>query len=68
GFHVYDAVQNNISVSYAWPFRRMFNAESGAVSLEYPIRFSAGLQEETFFNFSGPHSKQFRPFFEVSLF
>ncbi len=68
GFHVYDAVQNNISVSYAWPFRRMFDVNSGAVALEYPIQFSAGLQEETFFNFSGPHNKQFRPYFEIRLF
>ena len=68
GFHVYDAVQNGVSVSYAWPFRRMFNASSGSVSLEYPIRFSAGVQTQSFFNFSGPHSEQFRPYVEISIF
>jgi tetratricopeptide (TPR) repeat protein len=68
GFHVYDAVQNGISVSYARPFRRMFEATSGPVPLEYPIRFSAGLQEETFFNFSGSQSKQFRPYIGISIF
>lgn len=68
GFHIYDAVQNGISVSYDWPFRRMFNETSGAVPLEYPIRFSAGLQQQTFFNFPGSHSEQFRPYIEVSIF
>lgn len=68
GFHIYDAVENGISVSYAWPFRRMFNISSGPVPLEYPIRFSGGLQEETFFNFPGSQSKQFRPYIEVSIF
>jgi tetratricopeptide (TPR) repeat protein len=68
GFHVYDAIQNGISVSYAWPFRREFEGSSGSVPLQYPIRFSAGLQQETFFNFSGPHNQQFRPYVEVSIF
>lgn len=68
GFHVYDAVQNGISVSYNWPFRRMFDASSGPVPLEYPIRFSAGMQEETFFNFPGSQNEQFRPYVEVSIF
>ena len=67
-FHVYDAVQNGFSVSYARPFRRRFNADSTSVVLQYPIRFSAGLQQETFFNFAGGHSQQFRPYVSISLF
>lgn len=68
GFHIYDAVENGISVSYAWPFRRTFDASSGPVPLEYPIRFSGGLQEETFFNFPGSQTSQFRPYIEISIF
>jgi hypothetical protein len=67
-FHVYDATQNGISVSYAKPFHRKFNDDSGAVILEYPIRFSAGVQEETFFNFTGGHNQQLRPYVRISLF
>jgi tetratricopeptide (TPR) repeat protein len=67
-FHVYDATQNGISVSYARPFHRKFNDDSGAVVLEYPIRFSAGVQEETFFNFTGGHNQQLRPYVRISLF
>jgi hypothetical protein len=68
GFHVYDAVQNGVAVSYAWPFHRNFRDESGEVPLQYPIRFSAGMQQESFFNFPGQQSQQFRPYFSISLF
>jgi hypothetical protein len=68
GFHAYDAIQNGFSVSYARPVRRKFHDDSGAVVLEYPIRFSAGLQEETFFNFTGGQNQQFRPYVRISLF
>ncbi len=67
-FHVYDATQNGFSVTYARPVRRRFKDDSGAVVLEYPIRFSAGLQEETFFNFTGGQNQQFRPYVRISLF
>lgn len=67
-FHAYDAIQNGFSISYARPFRRKFNDDSGAVVLQYPIRFSAGIQQETFFNFSGGQNQQFRPYVQISLF
>ena len=68
GFHVYDAVQNGFAVSYAMPFRRGFKDEGEEVPLQYPIRFSAGMQQESFFNFPGANSQQFRPYFSISLF
>ena len=68
GFHVYDATQNGFSISYAKPFHRKFNDESGEVTLQYPIRISGGLQEETFFNFPGGHTQQFRPYVSLTLF
>jgi tetratricopeptide (TPR) repeat protein len=69
GFHVYDAVQNGFAVSYAMPFHRGFHNEGGEeIPLQYPIRFSAGMQQESFFNFPGEHSQQFRPYFSISLF
>jgi tetratricopeptide (TPR) repeat protein len=67
-FHVYDATQNGFSVTYARPVRRRFHDDSGAVVLEYPIRFSGGLQEETFFNFTGGQNTQLRPYVRISLF
>jgi tetratricopeptide (TPR) repeat protein len=67
-YHVYDATQNGFSISYARPFRRKFRDDSGAVVLQYPIRFSAGMQSETFFNFSGAQNQQLRPYFQISIF
>lgn len=67
-FHVYDAMQNGFALSYARPFKRKFNDESGAVVLQYPIRFSGGIEQETFFNFTGGKNEQFRPFIRISLF
>ena len=54
--------------TYAVPFHRGFKEETGEVSLQYPIRFTGGIQQESFFNFPGPHSQQFRPYFSISLF
>lgn len=67
-FHAYDAFQNGFAVTYARPVRRRFHDDSGAVVLEYPIRFSAGLQEETFFNFTGGQNTQYKPYVRISLF
>jgi hypothetical protein len=36
--------------------------------LQYPIRFSAGMQQETFYNFPGSQSQQLRPYVQISLF
>ena len=68
GFHVYDATENGFAVSYAMPLHRKFHEDAGDVVLKYPIRFSAGLQEEDFFNFSGAQSQQFRPYVQISIF
>jgi hypothetical protein len=67
-YHVYDATQNGFSISYARPFRRKFKDDSGSVVLQYPIRFAAGLQQETFFNFTGGQNQQYRPFVQISIF
>ncbi len=68
GFHVYDAMQSGFSVSYARPFHRRFNDELGSFNLKYPIRFTAGIQQQTFMNFSGAQNQQFKPYVEISVF
>jgi tetratricopeptide (TPR) repeat protein len=67
-FHIYDAIQNGFSLSYARPFRRKFNDDSGTVVLAYPIRFAAGIQQETFINFTGGRNQEFRPYVQITLF
>ncbi len=67
-FHLYDMTQNGISLSYVRPFGRSFNEDTGTVHLKYPIRFSAGVQEETFPNFTGGRNQEFRPYVSINLF
>ncbi len=69
GFHIYDATQNGFSLSYAMPFRRsVSSSDTGALTYAYPIRFAAGMQDETFFNFPGPRSQQLRPYVGITIF
>ncbi len=68
GIHAYDAVQSGFAVSYALPFRRDFNDNGNKVALRYPIRFSAGMQQEDFYNFTGGHNQQFRPYVSITIF
>ena len=67
-FHAYDAVQSGFAVSYAMPIHRTFKDEGNEISIRYPIRFSAGMQQEDFFNFNGSASQQFRPYVSVTIF
>jgi tetratricopeptide (TPR) repeat protein len=66
--HLYDLTQNSFALSYMRPFGRTFNDETGEVHLKYPIRFSAGIQEENFLNFTHGQNQQFRPYVSISLF
>jgi hypothetical protein len=68
GFHIYDAVQSGFNVSYAMPIHRSFRDQKERLVLRYPIRFAAGMQQETFFNFTGGQNEQFRPYISISLF
>jgi tetratricopeptide (TPR) repeat protein len=68
GFHAYDAVQSGFAISYAMPMHHEFKDQAGEVELKYPIRFSAGMQQENFYNFPGPGSQQMRPYVQISLF
>jgi tetratricopeptide (TPR) repeat protein len=68
GFHAYDAVQTGFSVSYGRAISRTYNQDGSEVKLRYPIRFTAGMQQEDFFNFTGGNNSQLRPYISISLF
>jgi hypothetical protein len=50
------------------PIHRQFKDPGEQVELRYPVRFSAGMQQETFFNFTGGQNQQLRPYISISLF
>jgi len=68
GFHAYDAVLSGFAVSYAVPIHRTFTDEGNRISIRYPIRFSAGMQQEDFFNFPASGSQQLRPYVNITIF
>jgi len=68
GFHAYDAVHSGFAVSYAMPFQRSFHDGSDEVIVKYPLRFSAGMEQETFYNFTGGNNRQFRPYIRITIF
>jgi len=68
GSHDYDAVHSGFKISYAMPFRRTLEEQGRPLAVRYPIRFSAGVEQESFFNFTSGKNQQFRPFVRVTLF
>jgi tetratricopeptide (TPR) repeat protein len=53
GFHSYDNVQSGFLISYVKPMRGTVRDGDESVPVAYPLRFSLGLQQQQFYNFSG---------------
>jgi hypothetical protein len=68
GFGVYDNVQSSFFISYVKPFRHSMTDGFGDVSVEYPLRFSVGVQTDNFYNFTGHGQAQIRPVIRLTLF
>jgi len=67
-YHAYDATQNGFSVSYVKALHRKINDATGDVEAQYPLHFSAGFEQESFFNYSPGKNQQFRPYVSISIF
>jgi tetratricopeptide (TPR) repeat protein len=69
GFHSYDNVQSGFMLSYVRPLRRTMGDGASSVLVDYPLRFSVGIQQQTFYNFPGDvRTSSFRPVLQISLF
>jgi hypothetical protein len=68
GFHSYDNIQSGVLISYVKPLRRMLDDGAGDVPVEYPIRFSFGVQQQTFYKFTGRAQPMVVPIVRLSLF
>src|SRR5579862_715141 len=53
GYHAYDNAQSEFLVSYTRPIHGSLNDGGGEVPVAYPMRFSVGVQQQTFYNFPG---------------
>ena len=69
GFHQFDNFNSGFLVTYMRPIHRGFDDGTGSMMVEYPLRISVGLQQQSFFNFTGQGgTSTFRPVVRVSLF
>ncbi|HEY6971650.1 MAG TPA: tetratricopeptide repeat protein, partial [Candidatus Angelobacter sp.] len=68
GFHLYDNTEGGFLITYMKPLRRRMDDGKGEVAVDYPLRISAGFQQQSFFNFTGAKSTTFRPVVRISLF
>jgi tetratricopeptide (TPR) repeat protein len=66
--HFYDNVQTGFFISYVKPFRRSIDDGNGKVPVDYPVRFSFGVQDQQFFNATGRGTSQLRPVVRLTLF
>ena len=67
GFHAYNNVQSGFLVSYVKSLRGALHDGDGEVPVAYPLRFSFGLQQQQFYNFSG-HGTTLLPVVRLSFF
>jgi tetratricopeptide (TPR) repeat protein len=68
GFHTYDNMQSSFFISYIKPWRGRVTDGAGEVPVEYPLRFSIGIQQQNFPNFTGRDQSMFRPVIRLTLF
>jgi len=69
GDHVYDNMQSGFFISYVKPLRRGLHVGAGEVPVDYPLRFSIGLQQQDFINYAGAgQAQQFQPVFRLTIF
>jgi tetratricopeptide (TPR) repeat protein len=69
GFNAYNNVQTGFLVTYTKPLRRTLNDGKGSLTVDYPLRISGGIQQQTFYNYTGPGgTSSFRPVIKVSIF
>lgn len=68
GFHAYDNVSNEVTVTYTKGFQRVVQDGLGEVPVRYPLRISFGIQQQSFYDFNGRNRNTFLPVIRFNLF
>jgi tetratricopeptide (TPR) repeat protein len=68
GYHEYDNAQSEFLVSYTRPVRGMSKDGISVSPAAYPFRLSVGLQQQTFYDFSGGTHNTILPVVHFNLF
>jgi tetratricopeptide (TPR) repeat protein len=68
GFHTYDNVQNSFFISYTKSIRRSMEDVGGSVPVEYPLRFSLGVETADYYDFTGHGQAIVYPVVRLTVF
>ncbi|HEV2400707.1 MAG TPA: tetratricopeptide repeat protein [Candidatus Sulfotelmatobacter sp.] len=68
GFHAYDNVESQFLVSYVRPLRGSVHDGMGETPVSFPIRFSLGVEQQTFYDFPGSSRSTILPIVHLTLF
>ncbi len=68
GYHAYDNAQSEFLVSYVRPIHGSLRDGIGEVPVAYPMRFSFGVQQQTFYDFPGSGRTTVLPIVHFTLF
>jgi hypothetical protein len=68
GFHAYDNVQSQFLVSYVRPWHGSVKDGTGEVPVAFPLRFSFGIQQQSFYDFPGASRNTVLPIVHLTLF
>ena len=68
GYHAYDNAQSEFTVSYVRPLHGSVKDGMGDVPVSYPMRFSFGVQQQTFYDFPGSGRTTVLPIVRFTLF
>jgi tetratricopeptide (TPR) repeat protein len=68
GYHAYDNAQGQLLLSYTRSMRGTLKDGTGDIPVSYPIRFSVGVEQQTFYNFPGSTRTTLLPVVHLSLF
>ena len=68
GYHLYDNAQSEFMVSYVRPVQGGLKDGIGEVPVKYPMRFTFGVQQQTFYNFPGSSRTTLLPIVRFTLF
>jgi hypothetical protein len=68
GYHAYDNAQSEFLISYVRPLRGRLKDSMGEVPVSFPMRFSIGVQQQTFYDFPGSSRTTLLPVVHFTLF
>ncbi len=68
GYHAYDNAQSEFLVSYVRPWRGSVRDGGEQVPVRFPMRFSIGVQQQTFYDFPGSSRSTILPIVHFTLF